>query len=119
MKTNDPRVFNITLKVTADMKSEFSRIATSHGLSVSEWGAMLLTRFRHSYGEDSHTEKIHYFLNLMIEDLEKQDEELKEMMDKPYGSELQKDFYNIFHPRIIVRIVELEKFKRRVEEHLF
>jgi len=119
MKMSNSRVFNISIKVTADMKSEFHRIASSHGLSVSEWGAIMLTRFRHSYGEDSHTEKIHYFLNQMIEDLEKQDRELKKVIDKPYVTELQKDFYNTFHPRIIVRITELKKFKRRVEEHLF
>jgi hypothetical protein len=116
---SESRVFNISIKVTANQKFEFERIAKSHGLSTSEWGALILSRYKNSYGEESHTKKIYYFLNLMIEDLDKEEEKLKTQMKESYVSSTQMDFYQIKLMHNNIRKAELIKFKKRVEEHLF
>ena len=63
-------------------------------------------------------QQIYYFLNLMIEDLEKEAKELKKAIDESQLLQ-QKVIYETNYIKKILRITELKKFKRRVEEHLF
>ena len=49
MKNSNKRNITLSIKVTAEQKAEFAKIAAKHNISLSEWSASLLEIHKDSY----------------------------------------------------------------------
>lgn len=49
MENSNKRNITLSIKVTAEQKAEFAKIAAKHNISLSEWSASLLEIYKDSY----------------------------------------------------------------------
>ena len=115
---------NITLstRVSASQKSEFVKIAESHGVSPSEWMLTIIETNKHSYGKANDPTPNEIKQQREIELLKKQlqktivqrdtsEEYAANMLDRSNKAVRERDESNY---ALKVALAEKEKFKRRL-----
>ena len=115
---------NITLstRVSAAQKSEFVKIAESHGVSPSEWMLTIIETNKHSYGKANdptpneikqkrENELLKKQLQKTIVQRDTSDEYAANMLDRSNKAVRERDESNY---ALKVALAEKEKFKRRL-----
>ena len=77
MTNNDYRNMTLSTKVSARQKSEYVKLASQNGISVSEWVACIIESNKNKYGKEGDPTKREIELEKEIESIRKKNVRLK------------------------------------------
>ena len=125
MTNNDYRNMTLSTKVSARQKSEYVKLASQNGISVSEWVACLIESNKNKYGKEGDPTKREIELEKEIESIRKKNVRLKkdrESADYRVSLEMKRADKAInerdeIRYQLKEKIVENDMLKNKIEKH--
>jgi len=125
MTNNDYRNMTLSTKVSARQKSEYVKLASQNGISVSEWVACIIESNKNKYGKEGDPTKREIELEKEIESIRKKNVRLKkdrESADYRVSLEMNRAGKAIeerdeIRYQLKEKIVENDMLKNKIEKH--
>ena len=125
MTNNDYRNMTLRTKVSARQKSEYVKLASQNGISVSEWVACLIESNKNKYGKEGDPTKRELTLEKEIDTVKKQNVRLakdRESADYRVSLEMKRADKAInerdeIRYQLKEKIVENDMLKNKIEKH--
>ena len=125
MTNNDYRNMTLSTKVSARQKSEYVKLASQNGISVSEWVACIIESNKNKYGKEGDPTKREIELEKEIESIRKKNVRLKkdrESADYRVSLEMKRADKAVnerdeIRYQLKEKIVENDKLKNKIENH--
>ena len=125
MTNNDYRNMTLSTKVSARQKSEYVKLASQNGISVSEWVACIIESNKNKYGKEGDPTKREIELEKEIESIRKKNVRLKkdrESADYRVSLEMKRADKAVnerdeIRYQLKEKIVENDMLKNKIEKH--
>ena len=125
MTNNDYRNMTLSTKVSARQKSEYVKLASQNGISVSEWVACIIESNKNKYGKEGDPTKREIELEKEIESIRKKNVRLKkdrESADYRVSLDMKRADKAIeerdeIRYQLKEKIVENDMLKNKIEKH--
>ena len=125
MTNNDYRNMTLSTKVSARQKSEYVKLASQNGISVSEWVACIIESNKNKYGKEGDPTKREIELEKEIESIRKKNVRLKkdrESADYRVSLEMKRADKAVnerdeIRYKLKEKIVENDMLKNKIEKH--
>ena len=125
MTNNDYRNMTLSTKVSARQKSEYVKLASQNGISVSEWVACIIESNKNKYGKEGDPTKREIELEKEIESIRKKNVRLKkdrESADYRVSLEMKRADKSVnerdeIRYQLKEKIVENDMLKNKIEKH--